>query len=1151
MNIDAAKNLVTRVLKNAYDEENFRELVHNLFDNYTPLQEHPVSGAYIWDSFKEHIISYKRLAKYETNGQTVDVLAVCVQNGSKLEHARTMLRNFISKYLNAGRGGKLRDAALVAFYAPDSTDWRLSLVKMDYNYDVNKQKIENVFTPARRYSFLVGTNEQVHTACKQFLDVLVTGGNPTLHELEKIFSIETVSNEFFEKYKELFLRLAESIDNIRQKDIRINSDFELNNITTQLFCKKLLGQIVFLYFLQKKGWLGVDKDQPWGTGRKDFLRSLFTKAVNNGENYFDAYLEHLFYEALAIKRPDSYFERLGCRIPFLNGGLFEPIQGYKWDEYKIMIPNDIFSNSNSTKEGDIGDGILDVFDRYNFTVREDEMLEKEVAVDPEMLGKVFENLLEVNDRKSKGAFYTPREIVHFMCQESLINYLYNKVNCVQKELAQDQQPSFCVFPKQQLTLAEDICEERVSKQALSDFIRYGDIFREHERASGKNNTGTYEHKIAPEIKKYAEEIDQALADVLVLDPAIGSGAFPVGMMNEIVRARLNLLEYGYICCKGDIRNSYTYKRHAIEHSLYGVDIEDSAVEIAKLRFWLSLVVDESTSDKINPLPNLDYKIRCANSLVSISNQGQLFENKFKQLSELENLKKEYINTSDGRIKRGLKTQIDQILVNLSKGKEFDYEIFFSEVFHINRGFDIVIGNPPYVGEKGHKELFEPIKPCRLGRFYQGKMDLFYFFFHLALDLLKPNGVATFITTNYYITATGGTKLRTDLKNRAILLHLINFNELKIFKSATGQHNMITMLQKMSVFSKQQDCECCVTSKTGFASPKELQDIVIGLDPDTQYSSISQDKLYDGPENYIRLQQDDGNNPVIAILNKIQTGNKQLAEIANVNTGIMGGCDFINKSNSKYATEIEMAQNDIQIGDGVFILDKNNQRDIAAITQFDGTTILKDFYKNSDISKYITSNHSTKYIVFSADTNTEAEKNVIKHNLDKYKKILTGIRQINGEKLDNWYLLRRGASHPTIFNGPKIVAPQRSARNTFGYNEIPWYASADVYFITSPKQGYSLKYILGLLNSKLYYFWLYHKGKRKGETLELYQKPLSEIPIKHVSELEMQTIEKLVDSIITNANSGLDTMNLENKLNAKIYDIYNISLTEQSIIEEIQ
>ena len=810
MNIDAAKNLVTKVLKNAYDEENFRELVHNLFDNYTPLQEHPVSGAYIWDSFKEHIISYKRLAKYETNGQTVDVLAVCVQNGSKLEHARTMLRNFISKYLNAGRGGKLRDAALVAFYAPDSTDWRLSLVKMDYNYDVNKQKIENVFTPARRYSFLVGTNEQVHTACKQFLDVLVTGGNPTLHELEKIFSIETVSNEFFEKYKELFLRLAESIDNIRQKDIRINSDFELNNITTQLFCKKLLGQIVFLYFLQKKGWLGVDKDQPWGTGRKDFLRSLFTKAVNNGENYFDAYLEHLFYEALAIKRPDSYFERLGCRIPFLNGGLFEPIQGYKWDEYKIMIPNDIFSNSNSTKEGDIGDGILDVFDRYNFTVREDEMLEKEVAVDPEMLGKVFENLLEVNDRKSKGAFYTPREIVHFMCQESLINYLYNKVNCVQKELAQDQQPSFCVFPKQQLTLAEDICEERVSKQALSDFIRYGDIFREHERASGKNNTGTYEHKIAPEIKKYAEEIDQALADVLVLDPAIGSGAFPVGMMNEIVRARLNLLEYGYICCKGDIRNSYTYKRHAIERSLYGVDIEDSAVEIAKLRFWLSLIVDEYEPKSINPLPNLDYKIRCANSLLRI--QGSLFN--AQDIVDLERWKDEFVQESDGRKKKGLKTKIDDGLSKLAKDGEFDYNIFFSEVFRSNAGFDIVIGNPPYVQLQKMKndiikrgvhagKSFQDLYREQNFKTYEATGDIYCLFYEKGLSLLRNRGVLCYITSRTWMKSNFGEPLR-DLFVKHNPLLLVDLGA-GVFTTATVDTNIL-LVEKKGYEGKTLSCD---------------------------------------------------------------------------------------------------------------------------------------------------------------------------------------------------------------------------------------------------------------------------------------------------------------------------------------------------------
>ncbi len=211
-----------------------------------------------------------------------------------------------------------------------------------------------------------------------------------------------------------------------------------------------MGQIVFLYFLQKKGWFGVERDKEWGSGSKHFLRELFEKKHGNYKNFFNDILEPLFYEALRLERPGDYYSRFNCRIPFLNGGLFDPLGDYDWWNTDILLPNDLFSNNRKTKEGDIGDGILDIFDRYNFTVKEDEPLEKEVAVDPEMLGKVFENLLEVKDRKSKGTYYTPREIVHYMCQESLVNYLATEL------------------------------EGKTSKEDIETLIKYGEAVVEHD-----------------------------------------------------------------------------------------------------------------------------------------------------------------------------------------------------------------------------------------------------------------------------------------------------------------------------------------------------------------------------------------------------------------------------------------------------------------------------------------------------------------------------------------------------------------------------------------------------------------------------------------------------------------------------------------------
>ena len=179
-----------------------------------------------------------------------------------------------------------------------------------------------------------------------------------------------------------------------------------------------MGQIVFLYFLQKKGWLGVAKGQDWGTGPHDFLRRLANGDYGKYDNFFNDVLEPLFYDTLATDRGhEAWCNRFQCRIPFLNGGLFEPLGDYDWRKIDIALPNKLFTNSAVFEEGITGTGVLDVFDRYNFTVNEAEPLEKEVAIDPEMLGKVFENLIEDNRRKGLGAYYTPRDIVHYMCQE--------------------------------------------------------------------------------------------------------------------------------------------------------------------------------------------------------------------------------------------------------------------------------------------------------------------------------------------------------------------------------------------------------------------------------------------------------------------------------------------------------------------------------------------------------------------------------------------------------------------------------------------------------------------------------------------------------------------------------------------------------------
>jgi hypothetical protein len=431
--------------------------------------------------------------------------------------------------------------------------------------------------------------------------------------------------------------------------------------------------------------------------------------------------------------------------------------------------------------------VLDVFDRYNFTVNEAEPLEKEVAIDPEMLGKVFENLIEENRRKGLGAFYTPREVVHYKCQECLINYLDTALNTVEESVAlakPKQQKLFSEAEPEQTGLKTTVRREIVPLADIEIFVHLGDQISHYEAVETR-----YAIKMPKSIEQNARLIDEKLATITVCDPAVGSGAYPVGMMAEIVRARCALTPYF-----NDVheRTSYHFKHHAIQNCLYGVDIDPGAVEIAKLRLWLSLVVDEEDVKQIKPLPNLDYKVVTGNSLLG-------FPFKSQRLQEIEKLKARFFEEVGHDRKATLKKEIDQKLSDcfasakkaLGYEINFDFEINFSEAFNLKGGFDVVIANPPYLGEKGHKDVFRPIAAAPLGkRFYAGKMDLFYFFFHLALDLARARGIISYITTNYFIMATAAKVLRTDFKQRATVKRMINFNEVRIFESAQGQHNTL-------------------------------------------------------------------------------------------------------------------------------------------------------------------------------------------------------------------------------------------------------------------------------------------------------------------------------------------------------------------------
>jgi len=796
MNREQAKRLIISTFENPFDKEQFTDFITNLLKTYDRKKAlAPRTGIQgITERFKDFISSWERLGRYtDEEGNKIDILIVKLRKGVSLYRARSTQRNFLAYYLQGKLGTATeKDAALVAFVSPDEQDWRFSLVKMEYKLKktpTGKTKVEEEFTPAKRWSFLVGPNEKSHTAQSRFLPILEKDDSkPKLSDLEKAFDVEVVTEEFFEKYRDLFIRTKLELDKIVNSDEKVREEFRRKNISTIDFAKKLLGQIVFLYFLQKKGWFGVERGKPWGTGPKDFLRRLFNKEYGDYKNFYNDILEPLFYEALRTDRSanEHYYDRFKCKIPFLNGGLFDPPNNFDWVNVDLLLPNELFSNKNRTKEGDIGDGILDIFDRYNFTVNEEEDLEKEVALDPELLGKIYEKLNAIREdnfseyirvlnsgkkgeetkfNKEYGVYYTPREIVRYMCQESLIDYLETELN------------------------------GKVKREDIEKFVKFGDLFLEHERVAvekrekiekGEIKGTRYEHEIPESIVENAEAIYKLLDEIKICDPAVGSGAFPIGMLHEIVK--LKQILYVYL---GKDVNTYDLKRYVIENSLYGVDIDPGAVEICKLRFWLSLIVDEEDFHNIKPLPNLDYKVVCGDSL------GRIEIDLYNQeaFNKLESLKEKHFNETNSLKRQELKKEIDDLIFQITKGhKEFDFKVYFSEVFRKKGGFDIVIGNPPYVKDERITHL-KPQLQKNFKEFFDSTFDLYVYFYRKSYDILREKGILCFISSNKWMRAKYGKKLRKFLKENTTILKLIDFSGYRVFAQTVDTNIILFRKQK--------------------------------------------------------------------------------------------------------------------------------------------------------------------------------------------------------------------------------------------------------------------------------------------------------------------------------------------------------------------
>lgn len=1117
-----ARELIRVIFQNPFQRDKYEHFLRNLLNQIEPRDVH-YTGNLIPDAFKEHVSQYWRIGKYiDPEGVELDLLAVEVRSFSKLDRARTALRNFAVNRLKQFE----KDCSLVAFYAKDDqgADWRFSFIKIEHEAwrdEKGKVRVKAELTPAKRYSYLVGEHENSHTAQNQLLDLLMMDyANPKLSEIETAFSIEKVTAEFFDQYKGLFLRLSEYL---KGQPVFQSGSAEENLQAVARFAKKLLGQIVFLYFLQKKGWLGLARDAKWGTGDKRFLRRLLEQARENERNFYGSYLRYLFYEALAQERREqddpTFYRRFDCRIPFLNGGLFEA--DYDWRNIPLEIPNELFSNNEKNKAGDVGTGILDVFDRYNFTIKEDEPLEREVAVDPEMLGKVFENMLEVFERKSKGAYYTPREIVHYMCRESLIHYLdsvLNNYTPTYQEYGSQQTSLFGNrFKKGQLKLTKELQEIKVPKADLDLLVRKGHLALENDQRvldKGKE-TDTYRFQLPEAVRSNARLIDEKLASIRVCDPAIGSGAFPVGLLHEIVNARLALAPHS-----GNALTPYELKRHTIRESLYGVDIDASAIDIARLRLWLSLIVDEDDYSTIEALPNLDYKIMRGDSLIGFPENWQS-----PSFDKIEALKEQFFNETDQQRKAALKEQIDvEIQARMDSSKKtfgypvnFDFRLFFSEVWREKGGFDIVIGNPPYVRQERLTGLKSSLKVC-CPETYRGTADLYVFFFERGYQLLHRSGVIAYITSNKWFRVSYGAQLRSYIKNKATIIQLIDFGDTHVFDVSAYPSIIIaskTIPTRATTFPVLDWMKC---------------DRYNSLESIYELAKANSIKVIQSRLDRHRWQF--MSNEVSVIFDRMYSSKMYLHEYirSRIWRGVTTG---LNEA---------------------FVIDSKTRNDILSMDHKAGS-IIKSYFRGKDLQRWV-SKKSDNYLIFARRGINIDEFPSVRDHLVRFKEQLTpGIKHGRKKGDYKWFEIQDNTAYWQEFEKPKIVSTKVTRLPTFSLDLSGGYLANTCYLFTAKANAY---FILGLLNSTVSHFYAkFVFVEKQNGYYEVQPDSLMQFPIPTANQAAIDSLSKVVCLLchlsVKSFNSPLMVSYFESLVDGLVYELYfpdDIKKADKEILKHL-
>lgn len=1069
------------------------------------------------------------LGSFETSeGLLVGLYEVNITPELRLDRNKVGLRNLMRKvYSNDG------DAALMVF--TQGHTWRFTYASELTIVNKETGKRESRQTDPKRYTYVFGKKQQCRTAIERFSGLKTTTNlfktGVSIKEIEKAFSVDALTKDF---YKELSNWYFWALQHVQFPDDAEN-DKEIRNSTNTI---RLITRLIFVWFLKQKGLIPeilFDKEKVFkllknpGSSKsvyyKAILQNLFFATLNQemGKRLFRRESQH--YNITNLFRYEKFFLHpkeaieLFKNIPFLNGGLFECLdkphstektqQGHDKitrtdgfsdrEDNKINVPDYLFfggaeSVDLSEEYGDIKQknlkvrGLIEILNSYNFTVEENTPLDIQVALDPELLGQVFENLLasynpetKTTARKQTGSFYTPREIVSYMVDESLVAYLKQKLE------------------KQELP--EDVGADVEAK--LRDLVSYSGNDNQFDEAE-------------------TNILVRAIDEIKVLDPACGSGAFPMGVLQQLVHL-LQKLDHDNIQWKqiqmqrtikevesaiagGDTEsfasrlkeiaetfenNSQDYGRKLflIENCIYGVDIQPIAVQIAKLRFFISLLCEQNIREDaenlgIRALPNLETKFVAANTLIGLDTNITFKPiNVYELEKQLEVVRHRHFSARTPETKRKYRERDNQLrqqiaeeliqsgfpllsaekIANWNPYNQNTHAIFFDKywMFGIENGFDVVIGNPPY-GAKftdGEKQYF---KTALKHQDYQP--ESFLFFTEKSFDFLKINAILAFIIPNTWLTNLKLVKIRKFLTGNNLILNISHYHK--------------------SVFDAVVDTEVVIFKK-GFKA-NHLVNVFIHSEANKvlQLQHI-QNKWKEKNGDVINIFT---NEKIEKLVNKLKVNSNVLSAVADLFAGVVP----------------------YEEGKGIPPQTRTMMNEKIYNSESKIDTTYREVLRGSDINKYENNWNGKRWI--------------------KYGSNLAAPRK------------------EVIFNNPKIVIRQTGDSLIATYDDRKFISFKNTHVINQ-KQGTELKYILALINSSLLNFYFQYLNPETGEALaEVKKETLEKLLIKKAKD--EHPFITLVDQILhaKSENPKSDTSLLERQIDEIVFKLYDLTYEEVKVID---